>query len=263
MAKRDLQQLETFILDLDGTVYLGDRLLPGAGDFLRLVRESQRRLLFLTNNSSNSKQRYAEKLRRLGLAVSDDEVFTSGEATAIYLREHFAGASILLIGTPALEQEFLQHGLKLTAPQAEVAVLGFDTTLTYAKLRQLCDLVRAGVPYLATHPDLNCPIEGGLIPDIGAMIAFVAASTGRQPDQIIGKPYPPIVEALVRRTGLEPAALGMVGDRLSTDIALGAAGLFTVLVLSGATRLEELATAPQPPDLVVDDLAHLARLLAS
>lgn len=250
-----------FILDMDGTVYLGDTLLPGTRQFLDLLHRREIGFLFLTNNSSKHRGQYAAKLRRLGLDVSEDQIFTSGEATAIYIGRKKPGARVYLVGTPALEEEFTAHGFALVDEQPDYAVLGFDTTLTYDKLWRLCDFVRAGVPYIATHPDLNCPVEGGYMPDIGAMIAFVETSTGRQPDVVVGKPNPPIVEALVERTGQPVEALCMVGDRLYTDVALGAAGLVTVLVLCGETCRDDLAGAPWQPDVVVENLAELVTLL--
>ncbi|HEC22567.1 MAG TPA: HAD-IIA family hydrolase, partial [Chloroflexi bacterium] len=237
---------------MDGTLTLGERLLPGARRFLDLLDANDIGYLLLTNNSSKHRGLYAARLRRLGLAVPEERIFTSGEATALTLRRRKPGARVFLVGTPALEEEFRRHGFTLTADAPEYVVLGFDTTLTYRKLWQLCDFVRAGLPYIATHPDLNCPVEGGYMPDIGATIAFVEASTGRRPDVIVGKPNPPIVEALMERAGGLPVeALCMVGDRLYTDIALGATGMKTVLVLTGETRREDLEGSPYRPDLVV------------
>jgi HAD superfamily hydrolase (TIGR01457 family) len=261
MDMTKLSRVRGFVLDMDGTVFLGGRLLPGAQEFMDLLQSRDIPFLFLTNNSSHHRRQYAEKLNRLGLAVHEEQIFTSGEAAAIYLQRIRPGARIYLVGTPALEDEFRAHGFTLTGADPDFAVLGFDTTLTYDKLWKLCDLVRAGLPYYATHPDINCPLETGCMPDIGAMIAFVEASTGRRPDVVIGKPNPPVVAALVERMGLPPSALCMVGDRLYTDIALGRAGLTTVLVLSGETRIEDLPGSPFQPDYVMPDLAGLARAL--
>jgi 4-nitrophenyl phosphatase len=252
-----LTQVGCFVLDMDGTFYLDDRLLPGALEFLRLLEGRGTPYLFLTNNSSRRREQYAEKLNRLGAPVRPDQIFTSGEATALYLKQRKPGARLFVCGTPALEDEFHSHGFELVQNDPDFVVLGFDTTLTYAKLWKLCDLVRAGLPYIATHPDFNCPVEGGFMPDIGAMIAFVAASTGRQPGVIIGKPYHPIVDALAERIGLPVGRLAMVGDRLYTDIALGEAGLVTVLVLSGETQPQDVRDSPHQPDYIMRDLAEL------
>jgi 4-nitrophenyl phosphatase len=256
-----LQRVGCFLLDMDGTFYLGNRLLPGALDFTALLEQRGIPYLFLTNNSSRTRREYADKLRRLGLDLPDHRIFTSGEATALYLQKQQPNARLYVVGTPALEAEFREHGFTLTAEQPDFAVLGFDTTLTYEKLRILCDLLTAGVPYIATHPDINCPTENGFMPDIGAMIELIAASTRRRPDVIIGKPYPPIALAVAEKTGLPVEQLCMVGDRLYTDIALGQAGLLTVLVLSGETSPADLPGSPFQPDLVMENLAELFQTL--
>jgi len=168
-----------------------------------------------------------------------------------------------VVGTPELEREFRRHGFSLTREDPDVCVLGFDTSLTYDKLRKLCDWVRAGLPYVATHADFNCPIPSGYMPDTGAMIAFVKASTGREPDVVIGKPNRWIVDAAARRLGLPPESLAMIGDRLYTDIALGStAGIATLLVLSGETRREDLRDSPFQPSLVFEDLEGVADWLS-
>lgn len=258
-----LRHVRCFLLDMDGTVYLGEELLEGALRFIDVLKGQQRDFLFLTNNSSKDGQQYVEKLTRLGLPVSREKVFTSGEATAMHIRDQKPGARVYVVGTSALENEFLAHGFMFDSEQPDFIVLGFDTTLTYAKLWTLCDLVRAGVPYIATHPDYNCPTESGFMPDIGATIAFVKASTGREPDLVFGKPNRLFVEKAAERVGVPVSEMCMVGDRLYTDIALGAtAGIPTILVLSGETRREDLSTSPFQPRYVFPHLGAVAdRLL--
>ncbi len=262
MSQPDLQSIACFLLDMDGTVFLDEHLLPGAVELPALLDRRGIPYLFLTNNSSKHRGQYAEKLQRLGLQVSPERIFTSGEATAIYLQRRQPAAKLYVVGTPALEEEMASHGFQLTAHDPEFAVLGFDTTLTYEKLRVLCNLVRAGQPYIATHPDINCPTAGGFMPDIGAMIELVAASTGRRPDVIIGKPGPVIARMAAEKVGLPPEKLCMVGDRLYTDIALGQAGLTTVLVLSGETKASDVPASPFQPDFIVPNLAGLVELLS-
>lgn len=255
-----LKNIRCFLIDMDGTIFLGNHLLPGAQEWLALLERKGVAYFFLTNNSSHSRVEYVEKLNRMGLRISEERIFTSGEATAIYLGRKYPGASLYVVGTPPLQDEFERHGFTLTEEAPDAAVLGFDTTLTYEKLWKLCDLVRAGKPYIATHPDINCPTETGFKPDIGAMIECVAASTGRQPDVIIGKPHEPIVTALVDKTGFQIQAHGMIGDRLYTDIALGKWGITTALVLSGETKAEDLAESEFQPDVVVADIAEMTAL---
>jgi len=252
------------MLDMDGTFYLGNQLLPGALEFIDLLKRLDIPFFFLTNNSSRNRGDYAEKIRKLGvIELLDSQVLTSGEATAIYLKNHIPSARLFIAGTPSLENEFLSQGFILTKDDPDAVVLGFDTTITYEKLWLVCDLVRSGKPFYATHPDINCPTEQGFMPDIGSILAFIEASTGKRPDLIIGKPYSPIVEAMVEKTGLPIGSIAMVGDRLYTDIALGKAGLITVLVLSGETRYEDLANSPFQPDLTVWNLADLIPILGN
>lgn len=258
---RKLLNVKCFLLDMDGTFYLGSHLLPGALEWIDLLNRRGIQFLFLTNNSSRTRKEYADKIRGMGLDLPESKIFTSGEATAIYLAKRKPGARIYVVGTPALEREFREHGFQLTADQPDFAVLGFDTTLTYEKIWKMCDLIMAGVPYIATHPDINCPTETGFMPDIGAMMAMIATSTGKQPDVIIGKPYAPIVEALTEKLHLPVEALGMIGDRLYTDIALGKTGLTTVLVLSGETRPDDLKGSPFQPDYAMQDLAELVSVM--
>ncbi len=262
MNVEDLKQIQLFLLDMDGTIYLGDKLLPGAQEFIGLLDERGLPYLILTNNSSKHRDQYAAKLQRLGLDMEREKIFTSGLATAVYLNKQRPNARIYLVGTPALEEEFRQHGFQLGEDDVDFAVLGFDTTLTYKKLWKLCDFVRAGIPYIATHPDFNCPIEGGYMPDIGAMIAFVEASTGRRPDVIVGKPNQAIVDAVVEKTKTPVNDICMIGDRLYTDISLGAAGIATVLVLTGEATRDDLPDAPHQPDFIVQDLAELRTMMS-
>ncbi len=165
-----------------------------------------------------------------------------------------------VVGTDDLIEEMTSSGFVVTEKEIDTVVLGFDTTLTYEKLVKLCDFVRSGKPYIATHPDINCPTENGFIPDIGSVIALVRSSTGRDPDVIIGKPNKPIVDAIVEKINIPVNQIAMVGDRLYTDIAMGNTGITTILVLSGETRLEDLADSPFKPDYTVQDLAELAKL---
>ena len=256
------RDIDLFLLDMDGTIYLGDRLFDCTRPFLETLRTQGRRHLFLTNNSSKDRTAYVSKLARLGIAAEPDDVFTSGEATTIYLTAEKPGARIYLCGTPDLEEEFRQAGFVLTNESPDYAVLGFDKTLTYEKLVKLCDFVRAGVPFIATHPDFNCPVTGGFIPDVGSMLALVKASTGREPDYIVGKPNRGIVDALARKYALPLDTMAMVGDRLYTDIAVGVnAGITSILVLSGESTLSDLAFSDIKPDYVFDDLSGITEKL--
>jgi len=259
-----LADIRCFLLDMDGTIYLGNRLLPGAAEFISVLRRQGLEYLFLTNNSSRDKQAYVDKLAAMGIKAGRDQVLTSGEATAIYLQRVRPGAKVFLLGTPALAREFAAHGFQVVskADSPDYVILGFDTTLTYQKLWDACDLIREGTKYVATHPDFNCPLEGGnYMPDAGAIIAFIEASTCRRP-KIIGKPNKEIVEAALTRTSAQRGETAIVGDRLYTDIAMGiAAGLTSILVLSGETRQEDLDGSQFRPDYVFASVGELVQAL--
>jgi HAD superfamily hydrolase (TIGR01450 family) len=225
------------------------------------LQEREIGFLLLTNNSSRHRKQYGEKLRNFGLDVTDTQIYTSSEAAAWHLHREKPGSKVFVVGTPALEEELITWGFTLVQDDPEVVILGFDTGITYKKLWKLCDQVRAGTPYIATHPDFNCPTETGYMPDIGATIAFVQASTGRRPDLIAGKPNRTIMEAIGEKLGLPVESLGMVGDRLYTDIALGQWGVVTVLVLTGETKEGDLLDSRYQPDYVMNDLAELTLFL--
>lgn len=258
-----LAAVRCFLLDMDGTFYLGDQLIDGVHRMMEVLRSRGLNFVFLTNNSSKDARQYSDKLTRLGLPTGVERVLTSGAATAAHLRREYPGARVYVVGTPALEGEFTSRGFTLDDATPDLVVLGFDTGLTYAKLWTLCDHVRAGRPYFATHPDFTCVTDTGYMPDIGATIAFVrGAAGGRDPDLVIGKPNRIIAEQAAARAGVPVSALCMIGDQLDTDIALGAsAGIPTMLVLTGETSRERVPEAPHPPDLVFADIGAVAEYL--
>lgn len=259
---RSFDDVKLFLLDMDGTFYLGDRLIDGSLSFIDRVQKTGRDFLFLTNNSSHNAAFYVERLHRMGLDVPRSKILTSGEATCEVISEKYPAKRAYVLGNEYLIEEFHEAGIPVDDANPEIAVIGFDTTLTYEKMRKICDLVRAGLPYIATHPDFNCPTENGFMPDIGAIIAFIEASTGRRPDLIVGKPNTGIVEAAVRRTHIAPAQMAMVGDRLYTDIETGIrSGMLSVLVMSGETTREMLASSATRPDYTFDRLCDMNPLL--
>ena len=253
-----LTDVKCFLLDMDGTFYLGDRLLEGSLDFIKAVVDSGRDYLFLTNNSSHNAAHYVKKLARMGLSVSRDKVLTSGQATAMKMVKLYPGKKAFVLGNEFLFEELAEYGVSIDQERPDYVIIGYDTTLDYAKMTAVCDFVRAGLPYIATHPDFNCPTETGFMPDIGAIMAFIEASTGRRPDLIIGKPYVGIVEAALERTGLRADQLAMVGDRLYTDIETGLQhGMTAILVMTGETTEDMLAASATVPDLKYGRLADM------
>jgi len=260
-----IEGLRLFLVDQDGTVYLGDRLLPGARHFFEVLRAQGREFLYLSNNSSQSAPYYVRKLKAMGLPVTRRRVLTSGDATTLYLSERMPGARIFLLGTPSLRREFRSAGFTLVPDPADAAavdavVLGFDKTLTYAKLEQAAYLLQQGLPYYATHADLVCPTPRGPIPDAGAMIALLHKTTGRKP-VVVGKPQARLVRLAMDRFGATREATAMVGDRLYTDMEMGRrARICSVLVLSGETKEPPPASDPRVR-LVFGGLGDLADAL--
>lgn len=257
-----LDEVRCFALDMDGTIYLGEQWIEGAMDFLHRIEETGRSYVFVTNNSSRNAAVYVDKLHRMGLDVGADKIVTSGQATIYYLQKHFAGAKVFLLGNPMLQEEFAQAGILLEDEHPDVVVTAFDTSLDYQKMCRVCDHVRAGLPYLATHPDYNCPTETGFIPDAGAIHAFIHASAFRYPDRIIGKPYEDIIEYLATRVHTQRDKIAMVGDRLYTDVAAGRNnGLKSVLVLSGEATMEDVRESDVVPHLIFSSVKEIGRRL--
>ncbi len=259
-----LKAVTCFLLDMDGTFYLGNSPLPGALDFIHILEQKGISYLFLTNNSSKNIQTYYDKLARMGLPTKN--VLSSGQAAATILKERFGNAPIYILGNENLRDEMAKAGITLAKDSCDAAALcmGYDTELTYKKLCIACDIARKGKPYIATHLDFNCPVESdtGFEPDAGSFAALIEAATGRRPDLVIGKPNAPIVQAALARTGAKVENAAMVGDRLYTDIATGRAfGMLSILVLTGEATKEDLKTTPHVPDLVFDKLYDIANYL--
>jgi NagD protein len=249
-----------FIFDLDGTVYLGEQLLPGAKAVIGAIRDAGRALCFLSNKPIASREAYAEKLTRLGVPTAVDEVINSSYVLARYLARQAPRARLYVIGEPPLAAELQAAGLALVdGPEVDYVVVAFDRTFTYRKLDVALQAVRRhGARLIGTNPDRTCPVEGGEIPDAAGMIAAVEAVTGRRVEPIVGKPSPIMLRVALDRLGLQAAECAVVGDRLETDIAMGkAAGLATILVLTGVTRADDPAIGEWRPDRVVVSLDDL------
>lgn len=255
-----------YIFDMDGTIYLGDRVFDFAVRFLKRLQRSGRKVLFFTNNASHSGEFYLEKLTRLGFSPRADEIMTSGDVTIEFLKRHRAGKRVYLVGTDELMEEFRRRGIALadkSAKTCDIVVTSFDTSLTYEKLNAACRFIRGGAEYLSTHPDFNCPTEDGFIPDSGAIAAFVTASTGKTPTYF-GKPCRETVEMIEETFGLGRDEMCIFGDRLYTDVALGKKhGVCSVLVLTGETTKADVAAAndADKPDFVFPSLAEVDTLL--
>ena len=251
-----------FVLDMDGTLYLGDRVFAGTAGFLQTLARTGRDYLYLTNNSSRAGVDYANRLRGLGLPCTKEQVLSSGMATALYLNQVYPGQRVCLVGNRALRRELESYGIPLDDGDAQLVVAGFDTELDYQKLDRAVHFLRKGVPFIACNPDLVCPMpEDEVLPDCGSICALLTAASGREP-HYIGKPNRSIIDLVSQRSGVPNERICCVGDRLYTDIAAGKnAGAVTALVLSGETTPEMLHASPVQPDYVFEDVGALARAL--
>lgn len=254
-----LKNAKLFICDMDGTVYLGERVLDGALEFVKLLKEKGRELIFFTNNASKCKEDYIKKLKRLGF--EDTELMTSGDVTINYLLENHPRKSVYVLGTKALVESMISAGVNVVDnAKADIVVSSFDTELTYEKLCIACDALRNGAVYLSTHPDFNCPVDGGFIPDSGAIAALITASTGKTP-KYLGKPYKETAEAICKLKGVKPEECVSIGDRLYTDIAMAKnARMLSILVLSGETKAEDV-TKENKPNFVLNGVKDLLGIL--
>ena len=272
MIKREINDaaglsgIECFLFDMDGTLYLGSDILPGALDLIDLLHSRGKKVVYITNNSSRSDADYVKKLNDMGIKSSVDEFFSSADAIAHRLSEMMPGARLYVLGTDSLKDFLAECGFRIvegyTQDPAEIpdfAVLGFDTSLTYEKLRIFCDYLTDGVRYIATHPDMVCPAEGHRsVPDAGSFMLLIEGATGRRPELIAGKPGPAMINIITEKLGVEKSRTAVVGDRLNTDIMSGInAGTKTVCVLSGETDLAMLRRSDVTPDYVFDSVLEI------
>ena len=251
-----LKDKRLFLLDMDGTIYLDDRLFDGTAEFLAHVQAIGGRAMYLTNNSSKSVESYVDKLSRMGLRAAPEDFLTSVNATVLYLRQK-NHRKIYAFGTASFRQQLRQGGLPVTdvlAEDIDCLCMGFDTELTFQKLEEACILLNRGVEYVATNPDWVCPTWYGSVPDCGSVAEMLYRATGRRP-RFIGKPEPDMVELAVKETDFTKEQTILLGDRLYTDIKSGVrAGVDTVLVLSGEATLKDLAASDVKPTYVMKDI---------
>ena len=257
-----MRRYDGFVLDLDGTVYLGDRLIPGADWVISRLRAADRRVVFLSNKPLESRDAYAAKLTRLGVPTPSEDVINSSLVLARYLARETPGASVVAIAEPPLIAELERAGIVVTdrPERARWVVISFDRTFDYAKLDLAFRAARHGAELIATNPDRTCPVDGGELPDCAAMIGAVEGCTGQRVELIVGKPSPVTAAAALERLELPADACLMVGDRPETDIRMGrAAGMDTALVLTGITRAGRAPTTDDRPTYVLASIAELER----
>ena len=251
-----------YILDLDGTVFLGNALLPTAGETIATLRSLGRRTVFLSNNPTRTREEYVAKLSQLGVPVTGDDIIHSSQVMANFLLRRMPGARLFVVGEEPLKAELQAAGFELCEEgRIDAVIASFDRTFAYRKLQIAFDAIRAGARFYATNADRFCPVPGGGEPDAAAIIAAIEACTGAQVEAVVGKPSPYTIEAILDRLGLEPAECIMTGDRLETDVAMGLnAGMDAALVLTGATDEKDLAASCIRPTFVLRKLGDLLPL---
>lgn len=250
-----------FIIDMDGTFYLGNKLIPGATDFIERLTATGRDYCFFTNNSSHSAESCREKLAEMGFDTTKDKIIVSSHVAAHYLKNNYEGKKVYLLGNAILYDYFISQGIRLTQDNPDIVVLGFDTELTYERINKAANFLAGGAVYIATHPDLNCPVNGGFMPDTGSMIEMFAASTGRRP-KVVGKPMTETVDYITSLLGCGRNELAFVGDRLATDIAVASNhGIPSALVFSGVTSPGEYGSFSIRATAAVNNIGELSYYL--
>lgn len=258
-----LKGIKAVFLDLDGTIYLGGELIDGALDFLNRCDEQGVKRFFLSNNSSRSVQQYVAKLEKMGIPATEEDVLLSTHDCIAWLQRQDVTATYC-VGTEGMCEMLENEGIATRSEHPQYVVLGYDTETTYERLETASIHLHAGVPLMASHPDMVCPSPDGGLPDVGAFLALFKATTGVTPVHISGKPNPGMILHKIEALGLRPEECAMVGDRLYTDIAMAnRAGCMGILVLSGEATEADVGALPegaeQQPTLVVQSVDALLR----
>lgn len=262
-----IKRIRLYLFDMDGTLYLGDRLYDFTAELLAEIKKSGGKYMFMTNNSSKSVVDYIKKLERLGIKAENEDFITSSQATAYYLEKYHKGARLYVCGTESLKEELRRGGFEVTdnIDLVDVIVMGFDTELTFKKLHDVSYmlLTRENIPYIATNPDYVCPTEFGSVPDCGSVCDMLYNVSKRRPI-FIGKPEPLMPILAMEKMGYEKEQTAVIGDRIYTDIKSGLnAGALTILVLSGETTREILESSPEKPHIVMESAREILDILKS
>ena len=255
-----MKEKKLVVFDMDGTLYIGNRLFDFTEELLASIKRAGKRYLFITNNSSKSVSAYVEKLQRLGIRAATDDFLTSSQATAWYLKKNYPDKILYVCGTESLKAELKDNGFEITedTEKAECIVMGFDTELTFKKLDDVSKMLcTKDLPYIATNPDYVCPTEYGSVPDCGSICDMIFNATCKRPF-VIGKPSPLMIRLAMEKEGCSPLETAVIGDRIYTDIKSGLnAGALSVLVMSGETTPEILEKSADKPDIVLENAGQI------
>jgi HAD superfamily hydrolase (TIGR01450 family) len=256
----ELRRKKVFFFDLDGTLYLGNKLFEGVIEIIKALQEHGKRYFFLSNNSSKSTSDYLKKLNKLSLKATRENIILSQHPTISYLKKNNY-TTVFLLGNESLKKEFIEEGFALSESNPEIIVLAFDQEMTYNRLVKASYLLQKGLPYIATHLDDKCPTEDGFIPDAGGIAALLYKTTERMP-VVFGKPNKEMLLFKLREIGVKPQDAVMFGDRLYTDIKMGiGAGVTTCCVLSGETTLEMInKNKSEKPDYIINGIWEIMEI---
>lgn len=257
----EMKEKKLFLLDIDGTIGFDTNLFEGAMDFFEEVKKHQGKYVFITNNSTKSIKDYVDKFLKMGVDVDESNFITSSYATALYLKKQYGEQLLFVVGTKSFIKELKRFGLNVTEKIEDnivAVVVGFDNELTYEKVQNACELLETReLDYIATNPDLICPVGFGYVPDCGAICEFLEKAVKRIP-LYIGKPNPVIVEMCLSATGYKREETVVIGDRLYTDIACGLnAEVETLLVFTGEARQEDLSSTEFKPTYYCNSIKNI------
>lgn len=255
-----LREKTLYLLDMDGTIYKEDQIFDGTLDFLRELKKRGAQYVFITNNSSKSVEDYVKKVRKMGIDAGYENFYTSSQATAAYIQEHYPGKRVYCMGTRSLVKELKGAGIEVVTQaddSAQVVLIGFDTENTSEKIRDTCIMLGKDLPYLATNPDLVCPVSFGYIPDCGSMSIMLKNATGKEPF-FVGKPEPVMVNCVLKKLNKKKEETVIIGDRLYTDIRTGErSGVDTICVLSGEASMEDICQGDVKPTYIFDSVKEV------
>ena len=258
-----MKNLKLFLLDMDGTIYLGNRLFDGTLEFLDYIKQSGGKYVFMTNNSSKSVDKYIDKLKKLGISSDENDFLTSTNATVLYLKKR-CYKKIYALGTSSFKKQLADADLPITdvlCDDIDCLCMGFDTELSFQKLEDACILLNRDIDYIATNPDLVCPTEYGYVPDCGSVSEMLFNASGRRP-KFIGKPEPEMAYLSMERFGFDKSETIVIGDRLYTDIACGKnAGIHTAFVLSGEGTMDDIEKYNVTPEYIFGNIKKMLEAL--
>ena len=246
-----------FLIDMDGVIYSGGQLIPGAVDFIGALLDQDRPFMFLTNNSQRTRRDIMTRLNRLSISVSEKHIFTCADATATYLARQKPGGTAYVIGEGGLLTALHEQGFSVVDKDPDFVVIGECRTFNAEMMEAALNLLLGGAKFIATNLDQNCPTSDGMRPGCGALVSMLERASGKKAFSV-GKPSPVMMRGARKELSLDAKRTVMIGDTMSTDILGGhQLGYYTILVLSGTTRSEDLATYSYRPDMVVGSIADI------